>query len=149
MLPPESLLDVVAFFKYFDLDSFLLTSKQFFDLALQVVDKIRIQDLSGFDLVVVDNSYYYTCARNAQYDGNDVHPEHFTDEEDMAEFVSEAFRHFVVGNLKVMRCYGRVLNNFKKAAKTIIVLDTLTIEVAPSSSMEEVIAFVATFQRVK
>lgn len=152
MQPVECLADAVAFCKYIDLGSLMLTNKQFSDLAVHAAGKIRISDLSAFDFVVGHNRYYYVYSRDRSiYDPTDdgILSGRFTDDAKMTEFVSEAFRHCVVGNLEVEWCSGRVLKAMKDAARTIIVTDTLTVYVKPGADVKDVVDLVDSFQQVK
>ncbi|KAH7694020.1 hypothetical protein AAVH_38939, partial [Aphelenchoides avenae] len=155
MLPVEILSDIVALFKYFDLGSLLLTNKQFSDVALQFTNAICVQDFSEFHFTLATDSTCFVYRRSASPDDDAVFLERFADVAEMSEFISKAFRHCVIGNLRVTLCSERVLRAIQEAASTVVVTGTLSIEVSieedelSSEAEQEAIDFVGTFGRVR
>lgn len=148
ILPAESLTDIVALFKYFDLGSLLLTNKQFFDLARQVTGTIRVSDVSVCDFYVGSNEYFTVYRRDTRGVDRAIHEDRYANEDDLADFVSEALPHCVVGHLVVDRCWGSVFSAIKEAAKAVIVTDTLSIMPVPWMTAKDVVDFVDSFRRV-
>lgn len=146
MLPVESLTDVIALFKCFDLGSLLLSSKLLSDVARQAAGKIRLSDLSGISFTVVCNQGIDVFVGRPY---RVILSEGFADESGMRIFVSEAFRLCVVGHLQIYWCPASILSAIKEVARTVIVTGTLVIVHSPLIIEQEVVDVVDAFQRVK
>lgn len=149
MLPVESITDVVALFQHFDLDALLLSNKQLSGIAHQAAGKIRVFELSEFSFYVY--SYDGINVLNVLGDkpARFVLSEQLGNDVDMNTFVSEAFRHCIVGDLAVLSSEGGVFSAIKEAASTVIVTGTLRLDLPQSATAQEVVDFVDTFHRVK
>lgn len=120
------------------------------NLARQASGAIRIQYFSEFDFGVgvdVFNVYRRDVSVSTMRNSA-IYSERFSDELDLIEFISEAFRHCVIGDLRAVRCSGRVLSAIKEAARTVIVAGTLTVDVDRSVAMKEVVDLDDAFQQV-
>ena len=146
MLPVESLRDVIALFKCFELGSLLLTNQRFSIVARQAASKIRLSDFSDISFDLFGNQgISIFVGRPYQV----ILSEAFADESVMCKFVSEAFRLCVFGNLQLIWCPASVLCALKEAAKTVIVTGMLVIIHSPLVIEQVVVDVVGAFQRVE
>ncbi|KAH7699471.1 hypothetical protein AAVH_33424, partial [Aphelenchoides avenae] len=150
MLPAESLNDVFAYFKYFDLGFLLLTNKKFSSIAGSIYGSIRVSELSQCDVEISPKNRIYVENHNLY--GKLIHKMRFADRTAMLEFVNEAFPHCVLGGMCFTSCNSSILRDIKEAVKTVIVTGVVEFVIHHTTDSNvtepELIDFVGAFQRV-
>lgn len=101
MLSVESFAEVASFLAYYDLDGRKLTSRLLSAVAEECADEIRLFDFTNFKFYI----------RESWINVYRIEPEdrlswvcrlELTSEENLAEFIAEAFRNCIVGRLVMM-----------------------------------------------
>lgn len=149
MLPVEAFVDVVSFLGYYDLGGLSLASKRLSDIANRCADATRLFDFSDFAFFVDDDGID-VCRLDAHGDdGPWVCQLEFSREDDVTEFISDAFRNCTVGRFFPGTRRERYGNAIILIAKTVVVADTLDLLVELNENEQRLYEFVDSFRRVK
>lgn len=107
MLSTEAFCDCVAFLRLFDLSALAVTNALCSSVALKASAAIRCEEFPGLRFYVVDcNIYILESTPRKDEDGRAafflVKSMGFSSENDLAEFVTEAFPNCIIDNLDVL-----------------------------------------------
>ncbi|KAH7722218.1 hypothetical protein AAVH_10300 [Aphelenchoides avenae] len=149
MLPLEAFADVFSFLTYYDLGCLKLVNKLLSAVAEKCADEIRLFDFSDFAFNIFGSriEIYRIGSDNTS---SPVCRLEETSEENMAEFILEAFRNCIVGRILLGRTRDdHVLNAIKLVTETVTV-DALAVTCAlRENAQAELVEFVESFRRVK
>ncbi|KAH7704075.1 hypothetical protein AAVH_28744 [Aphelenchoides avenae] len=146
ILPAETFSDVVSFLEYYDLGGLKLANKMCSSVAQQCADATRLFDFSDLELYVFD-SWISVYRLNADGSTSWVCELRLNSEDDLAEFISDAFRNCTVGRLILCSRHERVVKAIKLTAKTVVVAGML--DLRAGFFEQELYEFVGSFRRVK
>jgi hypothetical protein len=148
MLPIESFVDVVSFLGYYDLGGLKLANKLLSAVAHQCADAIRLFDFSDLSFSIYDN-WIRVCRLKSGGRSHWACNLRLTSEENLGEFVAEAFRNCTVGRLLWLDRREKVGTAIRAVASTVVVADTLDVSCGPSESVQELIEYLDGFRLVK
>lgn len=149
MMPIEVFADVASFFAYNDLEGLMLASKLLSAVAKRCVDKLRLFDFSCFGFYIHDAGInVYRLHANGDY-GPLVCSLELTSEENMTEFISEAFRNCTVGRFLLRTHHKHVQHAIQVVASTTTVAGTLFVSRWSFENVQGLFEFVDAFRCVK
>jgi hypothetical protein len=144
MLPVEAFADVVSFLGYYDLGGLKLASTLLSAVANKCADAIRLFDFSNFAFYIFD--IWISIFRLEP--GSWVCTLELSSEENLAEFIFEAFRNCDVGLFALMRPREHLLDATKAVASKISVV-RLHATADFTENLQEFFAFIDSFRQVK
>ncbi|KAH7715188.1 hypothetical protein AAVH_17408 [Aphelenchoides avenae] len=148
MVPLETFVDVVSFLRYYDLGGLKLANKMLKAVADECADAIRLFDFSDTAFFLRDSRIVvYRLTPNGCF-GPLICQLELSSEDELAEFVSEAFPNCTVGRFAWIGHSQRVLQAIRDVAKTVAV-DSLVVMVDHFEDFRELVEYVDGFRRVK
>ncbi|KAH7711131.1 hypothetical protein AAVH_21569 [Aphelenchoides avenae] len=143
MLPVEMFDEVASFFKLFDLTTLKITNTLCREVAQRVAGNIRLSEHPGLTFDVRDTRIL--LRRDAAWDYDFLE---FTDDEELAVYISSDLRNCVVGGLTA-RTSPRVMKAIQDVADAVVVMGTLTLYAEYFEDLEEIVGFVEPFRYVE
>lgn len=148
MLPTETFVDVVSFLGFYDLGGLKLAANMPSALAEQCAKGIRLFDFSDLSFHLYD-SRMDVCQVGS---GGELSPPicsfDLSEEENLSEFVSEAFRNCIVGRLVLLNSCQEVLTALSAVADTIDV-DKMLVSAECFRAFHELVQFLDSLRRVQ
>lgn len=123
MLPVETFAEVASFFTLYDLTALKITNTLCREVAQRAAGNIRVYKYPDLGFDVRDTRICIT--RGTAYSWNSDILE-FTDDEDLAQFISSALRNCVVSDLTA-RGSPRVMEAIQDVADAVVVIGMLTL----------------------
>lgn len=142
MLPAETLAEVTAFLKFFELDALLLTDSFCSDIAQKSAADFRFEDFSEYDFDVFRNSIGITRLRGTG-GGNYT----YLTVPDYLCFICVAFRNCIFGCL-TMHCDDVMRSAIENVSGT-VACDTLRLRTRTSAGAREIVDLAHHFHKIK
>lgn len=149
MLPAETLADVVYCLGSFDLVGLKMANKLFSALANQRAQAIRFSNFSDFEFYIFGSRIHVWLLESGAR-RHQVCRLTLTSENNLADFISEAFRNCIIDRLTVERPPNHVLNAIGAVANsTIVGYFHVTFGLSENMGVQELFDFVDNFCGVK
>ncbi|KAH7712053.1 hypothetical protein AAVH_20608 [Aphelenchoides avenae] len=148
MVPLETFADIAFFLGYYDLVGLKLANQMLKALADKCADAIRLFDFSDTAFFLRDSRIIVYRLTSTGCFGPLICQLELGSEDELAVFVSEAFRNCTVGRFAWIGHSQRVLQATRDVAKTIAV-DSLVVMVDHFEDFRELEGYVDDFRRVK
>ncbi|KAH7700252.1 hypothetical protein AAVH_32629, partial [Aphelenchoides avenae] len=144
MLPTETFADVVSFVGYYDLGGLKLANKLSADVTKQCAGAIRVFDFSGFAFYIIDS--FIDMYRLDS--GRSICRLELVSEEDLAAFVSDAFRNCTIGRIAFLANCKHASKAIKVVANTTVVA-RLDVPIYYFEELQELLEFLDCFRRME